>query len=72
MPGIYTSTGPVRKRAVSSRLFRFKPLVPFAIAERLLFPGPAGPNYLIGYLKTNYYSVCNDGSSIEGKDATNR
>ena len=33
---------------------RCKPLVPFAIAERVWSPSPVGPDSLIGYLKTNY------------------
>ena len=48
-----------------------KQLAPFAIAERIIAK-PVGPDSLIGYQETSYYSELNYGSSIEGKDATNR
>ena len=66
------NAGDLHLDGTSTETSRYKPLFPSAIAERLLSLGPVGPDSLIGYLKTNYYSKCNDGSSIEGKDATNR
>ena len=43
-----------------------KQLAPFAIAERIIAK-PVGPDSLIGYLETSYYSELNYGSSTEGR-----